>query len=300
MGQAEARIDLRHLEVFHAIMQTGTVTGAAHMLNVTQPAISNVLRHAESQIGFRLFEQIAGRLHPTPEASGLFADVQEVFGRIDTLNRSIDDIRTGRSGRLAIAASPTFVNASLPAALAALYRRAPGAGITLQALPSARAIEERVSRREVDIGVVYQPVLDPGVEVEEISRSQVFCALPAQSPLAGLEMIQPADLVGQSIIAPGASTRTGTAIIEACNGQLPRIALEVNSSQTACLMVAAGIGVGLVDLATVTHYPLKDVIFRPFRPRVDLIMCLIFPKNRPRPRLATQLAMELRLILSPA
>lgn len=292
-------MNLRHLEVFHAIMQTGTVTGAAHMLNVTQPAISNVLRHAESQIGFRLFERISGRLHPTPEASDLFLDVQEVFGRIDTLKRSVEEIRSGRSGRLAIAASPTFVNAYLPSALAALYRSASGAEITLNALPSARVIEERVARREVDIGIVYQPVEDPGVMVEEISRSNVVCALPAGSPLAQLEAIRPGDLSGLPLIAAGPTTRTGNAIRAACAASqfaLPRASLEVNSSQAACLMVAAGIGVGLVDLATVRQYPLEDVVFRPFLPKVDLVMCLILPKNRPRSRLALQLAQELRRV----
>ena len=74
-------MNLRHLEVFHAIMQAGSVTGAAHLLNVTQPAVSNVLRHAEQQMKFRLFERVAGRLQPTPEARDLFPDVQEIFGR---------------------------------------------------------------------------------------------------------------------------------------------------------------------------------------------------------------------------
>lgn len=58
-------MNLRHIEVFNAIMQSGSVTGAAQLLNVTQPAVSNVLRHAEQQLGLKLFERIAGRLQPT-------------------------------------------------------------------------------------------------------------------------------------------------------------------------------------------------------------------------------------------
>lgn len=292
-------MNLRHLEVFHAIMQTGSVTAAAHMLNVTQPAISNVLRHAEQQLGFRLFERIAGRLQPTPEAQSLFPDVQEVFGRIDTLNRFIDNIRSGRSGRLAIAASPTFVNAYLPAALARLYEMAPSAAITVNTQPSARAIEEKVALREVDIGILYKPVADPAVVQEEIAHSVVICALPADSPLAGLDEIGPGDLQGVSVVGPGPLTQTGSAIQEVCiaaGHAPPQIALEVNSLQAACLMVAAGVGVGLVDVATMMQYPLPDVVFRRFRPRVDLVMSLIFAKDRPRSRLAMQLARELRQV----
>ena len=43
-------MNLRHMEVFHAIMRTGSVTGAARALNVTQPAVSAVLKHCESQL----------------------------------------------------------------------------------------------------------------------------------------------------------------------------------------------------------------------------------------------------------
>ena len=68
-------------------MQAGSVTGAAHSLNVTQPAISNMLKHTEQQLKFKLFERIGGRLHPTPEAADLLPDVNEIFGRIGTLNR---------------------------------------------------------------------------------------------------------------------------------------------------------------------------------------------------------------------
>lgn len=292
-------MNIRHFEVFHAIMQTGSVTAAAHMLNVTQPAISNVLRHAEQQLGFRLFERIAGRLQPTPEAQSLFPDVQEVFGRIDTLNRFIDNIRSGRSGRLAIAASPTFVNAYLPAALARLYAMAPSAAITVNTQPSARAIEEKVALREVDIGILYKPVVDPAVVQEEIAHSSVICALPVGSPLCALEEIGPEDLRDVSVIGPSPLTQTGSAIQEACIGAghaPPQVALEVNSLQAACLMVAAGVGVGLVDVATMMQYPLPDVVFRRFKPSVVLVMCLIFPKDRPRSRLATQLATELRQI----
>src|SRR5690606_17846031 len=145
--------------------------GAANLLSVTQPAISNVLRHAEQRLNFKLFERIAGRLQPTPEANALFPDVQEIFGRIDTLNRSVDEIRGGRAGRLSIAASPTFVNAYLPKAVATRYQQSSKVRINILAMATAISIEEKVARREVDIGLVYAPVMDPSVVVEEVTNS---------------------------------------------------------------------------------------------------------------------------------
>jgi DNA-binding transcriptional LysR family regulator len=59
-------MNLRQLEVFHAIMSAGSVTGAARLLKISQPAVSAVLKHTEQQMKLKLFERVAGRLQPTP------------------------------------------------------------------------------------------------------------------------------------------------------------------------------------------------------------------------------------------
>ncbi|MBV7484995.1 LysR family transcriptional regulator [Bordetella sp. BOR01] len=291
-------MNLRHIEVFYAIMQAGSVTGAAHLLNVTQPAVSNVLRHAEQQLGLKLFERIAGRLQPTPEAYDIFPDVQEIFGRIGTLNRMVEEMQGGRTGRLAIAASPTLVNAYLPKAIARLKTRA--AQVTIQSLPTAIAIE-RVARREVDIGFVYGPVIDPGVVMEALGGSDLVCALHRRSPLAKHKVLEPRHLASATVVSTGRSTRIGVAVKEACEAHglpTPTVSVEVNSSLAACLMAAEDVGVGLVDLATVNQYALPNVVFRPFWPQVELHLCLIFPKDRPKSRATVRFADALRELVA--
>ena len=72
---------LRHIEVFNAVMQTGSVSAAARLINITQPAVSRTLQHAELQLGFALFQRARGRLTPTNEALALFPRI--VRHRID-------------------------------------------------------------------------------------------------------------------------------------------------------------------------------------------------------------------------
>jgi len=43
---------LRQIEVFHAVYSSGSITGAAALLNVSQPSVSKVLAHAEQQLGY--------------------------------------------------------------------------------------------------------------------------------------------------------------------------------------------------------------------------------------------------------
>ncbi len=59
---------LRHIEVFHAIMQAGTISGAAQLLHISQPAVTKVLQHCELQLGMPLFDRVRGKLHGQPLA----------------------------------------------------------------------------------------------------------------------------------------------------------------------------------------------------------------------------------------
>lgn len=69
---------LRHIEIFQAIRQTGSISGAAQLLHVSQPAVTKVLQHAEQQLGFPLFLRVKGKLQATPEALELEHEVDKV------------------------------------------------------------------------------------------------------------------------------------------------------------------------------------------------------------------------------
>src|SRR3546814_6538313 len=86
----------RQMEVFHAIMQTGSVTAAARVLHVTQPAVSAVLKHCEEQLGLKLFERTGGRLQPTREAEAIFPDIAGVFGQLEEVKDLTQDLAAGR------------------------------------------------------------------------------------------------------------------------------------------------------------------------------------------------------------
>jgi DNA-binding transcriptional LysR family regulator len=289
-------MNLRQLEVFHAIMQTGSVTAAARDLHVTQPAISNVLKHTEMQLGFKLFERIGGRLQPTPEAEDLMPDVNEIFGRIGTFRRFVQDMRDGRAGRVVLATSPTLVNAFLPRAVALFRQRNPAVHITIQSLPTPLAVE-RVARREVDLGLVYAPVTDAAVTGEELVITEMACAVLKNHPLARKRSLGPRDLERELLISLGAGTRIGKLIEEECRKAgvpAPEIGIEASSSLAACLMVSEGAGIGLVDRATSLSRKFDDLAFRPFVPRIAVAVQLIYPRDRPRSRATLDLSAQLR------
>lgn len=293
-------MNLRQLEVFYAIMQAGSVTAAARNLNVTQPAVSNVLKHAEQQLKFKLFERIGGRLHPTPEASDLLPDVNEIFGRVGTLNRVMQEMRDGRTGRLVIATSPTLVHAFLPRAIALFRSRSPAVHVSIQSLPTPLVVE-RVARREVDMGIVYAPVADPGVDAEELVVTEIACVVRKKHPLARKRHISAEDLGGESVISLGATTRLGMLIEDECRKAgvpIPDVAIEASSSLAACLLASEGAGVALVDRSTSLSGKFGDLVFKSFRPRISVRVQLIYPRDRPRSRAVVHLSEQLqRMVL---
>lgn len=71
-----AAVNLRHIEIFHAVMTAGSLTEAAHLLHTSQPTVSRELARFEKVIGLKLFERVRGRLHPTVQGLRLFEEVQ--------------------------------------------------------------------------------------------------------------------------------------------------------------------------------------------------------------------------------
>ncbi len=283
---------LRQLETVYAIMRAGSITAAARNLHVTQPAVSAVLKHTEQQLKMKLFERIRGRLHPTPEALSLLPDLEEIFGRIDTVSRAVQELRDGRTGKLVLATSPTLVNAFLPQAIAALRKATPQLNVIVHSLPTSMAIA-RVSRREADLGIVYAPVADAALDTEDLIVTEMACVVPAAHPLARKKAIHARDLAQESLISTGPRTRLGALVEAACQREgeaPPRIGIEASSSFAACMMVSCGAGIGLVDRSIELSGRFDELAFRPFRPRVKVSIQLIFPRDRPRSRASVQLA----------
>ena len=283
-------MNLRQLEVFFAIMQTGSVTSAAKLLNVSQPAISNVLKHAEQQLRFSLFERIGGRLQPTHEAIKLMPDMVEIFERINTLNRLIEDMRDGRTGDLVISSTPTLGNSLLPSHIAALRRRLPGLNVSLRAWPNDQAIE-RVVRREADLGIVYGPIEENAVEIMGRLTTEIACVVNPAHPLAVRTSITPRELQGVPTISMG--SRPDRFIEAACQTmgwQAPVHSIEAGSAVAACSLVRENVGIALVDRSNVLSGLFNDLLFIAFEPRVAIEIAVIFTRDRPKSRTALALA----------
>ena len=88
-------LTLRQIEVISAIMVTGTVGGAARLLNVSSPGISRVMKHAEASVGVKLFSRRGGRYTRTPQANAIFNQINRVYDKVEDLQFVISRIKRG-------------------------------------------------------------------------------------------------------------------------------------------------------------------------------------------------------------
>src|SRR5437868_6942450 len=97
---------IRQLEAFRAVMLCQTVTRAAEMLHISQPAATRLIADLEESVGFALFERVRGRLYPTAEAQVLYEEVQRSLVGVERIALAAQDIRELQRGSLQIAAAP--------------------------------------------------------------------------------------------------------------------------------------------------------------------------------------------------
>jgi DNA-binding transcriptional LysR family regulator len=274
-------MNLRQVEIFRVVMTSGTTARAAEILHVSQPAVSKMIQELERSLGFDLFHRIKGRLYPTQEGQLFFREVEQAFLGLAHLRGAAARIRDYGSGELRIACLSALSTNVLPRALQAFMTRNPNVAITFQARMSSN-VRDLVASGQFDLGVVADEIDSTGVEVEEFARFRVALAMPKGHPLEALDVVHPADLGGHPFIALAPEDTTRREAEEAFEraGVTIRPVIETPYSTTICAMVAAGIGLGLVNPLTAEPYLGHGLVLRPFEPALHFRTLLITPPNR--------------------
>lgn len=281
-------MDLRHLEVFNAVMRTGTTVGAAHFLGASQPTVSNTIRHLEDMLGFDLFDRTKGRLIPTEEAKLLFRQAQDVFAAFANTQRMVEEIQTNRRGSLTVVATPTVGNSILPTVVAAFARPAPEVKVIIE-IDQLQQVIQMVERGAADVGVAVNPFSLPTIGIEPLVRAPMVCVLAKDHPLAARKVVSPLELAGLPLISFSRDTVLGRQIEVAFakHGCARKINIEVRYCETACALAQSGAGIAVVDpfvLMSAAAFP--GLAVRAFAPRIETKLCLIRPKLRRLSRIA--------------
>lgn len=280
---------LRHIEVFRAVMLTGTASEAARMLSVSQPAVSRALQHAEVQLGFRLFQREKGRLQPTPEAEALFNNVSRVFRELDQVQRISGNLRASGAGRIRVAATPSLSQSVLPVAAADLLRRHPDASCEFSTHHTSQIIAGLLAQ-EIDLGFAFDPVPHEGLVQETIAEGELVLLSPRRKGGRGAARgaLRLAELPQDSFITLRDDTSLGYMFNQACEraGIALRAAVTVQTYHLARGLVENGMGCAVIDQYTAVAGNVQALRVNTLEPRLRFDVRLMRKAHRPMSVLA--------------
>jgi DNA-binding transcriptional LysR family regulator len=280
-------MNLRQIEILRAVMRRRTTTGAAHELGMSQPAVSNASKHAESQLGYLLFNRVNSRLIPTREAEALFRESESLFLLYESFRRKMIDLASGRTGRLSILVTAELSESLVPPVLKTLLSHHPDVHVFIDVL-SLEGVLDGLDSGAGDIGFAMAPAARPGHNLEQLNDMEIVCASPSDNPLATLPFVTPADLAEQRLIVAPTTGRIHAMVEEAFIKSSVRLLpqLQMRFMNTAARCVQRGLGIALVDALTASANRYEGVVFVPFRPRLPIQVWSITPADKPVPRLA--------------
>ena len=290
---------LRHIEIFHTVYVNGSVSAAARALNISQQSVSKTLRHAESLLGFPLFERTGGRLVPTQDAHVLFTEVSEIQDRVFALREASRNLRRGTGGMLRVSALPSLALHVLPMAVARFLRTHDTVKFDLQTVHHGDLLR-KLYERETDLAIAYEVPPAAPIGHQAIGRGELMLLyreedLPDAPPRVALEQLS-----GRRFISVAASGPTGLLFAQ----EVERLGIEldevvsVRTFYIATALVRQGVGMTVVDSFTANAALVPGLSARPLEPPLSFDVNAMFLLNRPLTALATTFLKTLKQVIA--
>ena len=272
-----SHLKLRHIEVINALLQTGSLSSAAKVMNISQPSATKHLQHAEHSLGYALFRRHAGRLHPTPELLQLAPAIRHAYAGFDDVRRTAVNLRGCPQARLRVATVPALTGL-LPVAYAALHAQHP-----LVRCEFSTGHHDELAQwlllREIDLAVAFDPVSHPALGSEAVSSCRLVCAaLPAvMGKYKDYSQIDAACLSTMPLIELMGSDPVGQLVgryAERFGWPFPA-PLLVKTHQVALELAARGQGVAVVDEISARRFqPALQVLV--IQPEIEISVSALF------------------------
>ncbi len=283
------KMNLRQIEVFRAVMLTGSISGASKLLYVSQPAISRLMSHTEQRLGLELFRRTKGRLYPTPEARRLLGEVNAVYEGIERVNEIAEDLAANRTGSLRLTCSPNLGQTVLPRAIASFRAAHPAVRVVVRTQIPGNMLRALLSG-QVDLAVSNMPLVHPNLEARLLVKNAIVALVPVDHRLATRSWVRPAELVGEDLIGYGPDVPFGLLVHEmfGSEGNQPDMRVQVEQAHVARALAQAGAGIALVDAMTVFGQSWPNIVAVPVRTKVNASVQIFHVQTEPLSRLSLE------------
>lgn len=268
-------VKVERLGAFAEVARSGSLTKAARILDLTQPALSERLIALERDLGVDLFVRTHRGVRLTDAGRALVPHAERAIAAIAEGRRVVDEMRRGKGGRLAVGAAPAVSTYVLPGVLRSFNRDHPDVELSVRTGHSEEVLD-MVLREDVQVGVVRE-LRHPEVETSPLYEDELMLVVHRAHRFAGPGRIRIADLASEHLVtfdrASSYTELTQALFREA--GIVPRGTIELDNIDAAKKCVAQGLGVALLPRQAVREEldsgALRPVVIagaRPIRRRI--------------------------------
>ena len=262
-------MELRQLEYIVAIADHGGFTKAATSLRVSQPSLSNGVRHLETELGIELFLRLGRTVQPTAAGEEVVDSARRVLREVTDLvavSRAAGELHIGR---LDIVVLPTLAVDPLAGLIGRFRTRYPDVTVRVGEPEDAASIEQQVRSGRAELGFTDLTTGGTGLTRVELFRQEVFAVCPPSTELPE-GPLSSADFASMPLIVTpqGTSTRRLVDRVTAHTDQAPRIVVEINHREAILPHVLAGAGVSLLPAPMARDAQTRGAVVRSLRPQM--------------------------------
>ena len=237
---------LRHLEIFVAVADIGTMTGASERLYISQPTVSQAIMELERYYGTKLFDRMGKKLYRTQAGERLLSYARHVTSLVSEMALQMTQVEA--TGILRVGASATVGIRFLPERVKRFQSAVQG--IQIQAVvKNTMDIEQLLLKNELDIGLVEGDVHSLDLLVSPFAEDELVIVCGKENPLYGKSIVEPLELENQSYLMRevGSGTRELFEYAMAAKGLTWNVVWESNSFES--ITAAAEHNIGLAVLS---------------------------------------------------
>lgn len=258
-------VTLKQIRGFTAVVESGSFTAAAELVNSTQSSLSVLIRNLETDLGVRLLDRTTRQVRLTEAGEEFLLHAQRIIAEVEHALSSTGDLAAKRRGRVSVAAPPLIATLLLPKIIACYRAQYPDITILVEDIPP-QEIVARVAAGQVDCGIGSFPGEMDGIDRAPLLEENLVMICSKDHDLARLDKVRPQDLRGVPTVGlAGTPTVRRTLDVELrLAGIHTPPAVEVRHMFTSLGMVRAGLGIALWPSWATDVLPAFDTVARPF------------------------------------
>lgn len=248
-------IDPLSLKLFVTIVEEGTIAAAAEREHIAASAVSKRISELEAFFNTPLLRRTNKGVIPTDAGIALLQLARGVLHDLNNLVLQISEYSSGVKGHVRLCANISSINQFLPSEIRSFMEEHPQIHIHLEESVS-EATMQAVAESAADVGIIATNIYRQDLEYLPYHSDELVVIVPRNHPLGKNKSIHFKDTLDFDYVGLSARTSLHNQIMRAAEvlSRAPKLRIQVGGFDALCLMVEAGLGIGIVPKGAAKPY----------------------------------------------